>query len=50
MTKGLTDVLMALTTVALAATLVGSSRTRGVFRALGRSVADVFLAAQGKRP
>ena len=47
--KGITDVLMALTTVALASTLVASRNTAGVFRALGRSVADVFRAAQGKR-
>jgi hypothetical protein len=48
--KSVTDVLMALTTVALASTLVASRNTAQVFRALGRATSDVFLAAQGKRP
>ena len=46
--RGVTDVLMALTTVALASTLVASPRTRGIVNALGNAVSGVFLAAQGK--
>lgn len=47
--RNVTDVLMALTTVAMASTLVASRNTRGIINAIGNATSGVFLAAQGKR-
>lgn len=51
MTGGnISNAIGALITVAMVATLVGSPNTARIATAGGRALANLFLAAQGKRP
>lgn len=46
--SGITNVLMALVTVALVTTLVSHKYTADVIKATGKAFTSLFLAAQGK--